>query len=58
MKKMFYNLCGLFGMIVMFSTDLSARSFLSKVSSVVIIFTILSGAAIWVLAAKKRKDLE
>lgn len=58
MKKLFFDFLSLFGMWVMLSVELQARSFLSKVSSVVIIFTVLAGAIVWIFATKKRRELE
>lgn len=58
MKKIIYSLLSLTGMVIAVPIELSAKSFLGKISSIVIIFSILAGGAIWIYAAKKRKELE
>jgi ABC-type Fe3+-siderophore transport system permease subunit len=58
MKKFLFNIAGFFGMLVILTVDLSAETLLGSISTFVIIFTSLSGAAIWLYAVKKRRDLD
>lgn len=58
MKKVILNVLGIFGMLIMFTTEISAKSFLSKVSSAVLIFSILGGVGIWVYALWKKKQAQ
>ena len=58
MKKCFFNLLSIAGLMVLVSVDLSAGTLLSKISTMVIIFTSISGAAVWIYAMKKRKEMD
>ena len=58
MKKCFFNLLGIAGLMVLVTVDLSAGTLLSKISTMVIIFTSISGAAVWIYAMKKRKEMD
>jgi len=58
MKKFFFNLLGIAGLMVVMTIDLSAGTLLSKISTMVIIFTSISGIAVWIYAMKKRKELD
>ena len=58
MKKCFFNLLGIAGLMVLVTIDLSAGTLLSKISTMVIIFTSISGAAVWIYAMKKRKEMD
>ncbi len=58
MKKKFFSLLGIFGFMVMFTTDVSASSVLSKISTIVLVFSILAGSGMWIYAMKKRRELD
>ncbi len=58
MKKLFFTMLSVVGMILMFTMEVSANSVLSKISTIVIIFTSIAGVAIWLYAMKKRKELD
>lgn len=58
MKKLFFKLMEIAGLFLVLTSEINAASFLSKLSTVVIIFTIIAGAAIWIYAAKKRRELD
>jgi len=58
MKKCVYTMLGIFGFLVMLTAEVSGSSVLSKISTMVIIFTSISGAAIWIYALKKRKEFD
>ncbi len=58
MKKIFFNLISIAGLLVMLTSGVSAASVLSKISTMVIIFTSVAGAAVWAYAIKKRKEMD
>lgn len=58
MRKMFFKITEIAGIFLMLTTEINAASFLSKLSTVVIIFSIIAGAGIWLYAAKKRRELD
>ncbi len=58
MRRFFFTLLGIFGAMMMLTAEVSAGTVLSKISTMVIIFTSIAGGAIWIYALKKRKDLD
>lgn len=58
MKKCFFTMLSIFGLMLMLTVEVSASSVLSKISTMVIIFTSIAGGVIWIYALKKRKDLD
>jgi len=58
MKKCSYTLLGITGFLLILTTEVSAASVLSKISTMVIIFTSLAGAAIWIYAIRKRREFD
>ena len=58
MKRCFFTLLSIIGMMLMLTIEVSASSVLSKISTMVIIFTSIAGGAIWIYALKKRNELD
>ncbi len=58
MKKGFFNFLSIIGLMLMLTVEASAGSVLSKISTMVIIFTSIAGGAIWIYALKKRNELD
>lgn len=58
MKKCFFTLLSIVGLMLMLTVEVSANSVLSKISTMVIIFTSIAGGAIWIYALKKRNELD
>ena len=58
MKKILFKLTEIAGLFIMLTIEVNAASFLSKLSTVVIIFTIIAGGGIWLYAVKKRRELD
>ncbi len=58
MRKVFLNLLSIAGFMLMMTIEISAGTLLSKISTMVIIFTSIAGAAVWVYAIKKRKEMD
>jgi len=58
MKKHFFTILSIAGMMLMLTMEVSANSVLSKISTMVIIFTSIAGIAVWLYAMKKRKELD
>lgn len=58
MKRCFFTLLSIIGMMLMLTIEVSASSILSKISTMVIIFTSIAGGAIWIYALKKRNELD
>ena len=58
MKKSLLHLAGMAGLLVSLTTGLSAETVLGKISTLVLIFTSLAGAAVWIYAVKKRRELD
>lgn len=44
--------------MMLLTIEVSAGTVLSKISTMIIIFTSISGAVIWIYALKKRKELD
>ena len=58
MKRCFFTLLSMVGLMLLMTIEVSANSVLSKISTMVIIFTTIAGGAIWIYALKKRKELD
>ena len=58
MKKCFFNFLSIIGLMLMLTVEVSAGSVLSKISTMVIIFTSIAGGVIWIYALKKRNELD
>ena len=58
MKKFVLNLLSITGLLMMCTLEVNAGTVLSKISTMVIIFSFVAGAAVWIYALKKRRELD
>jgi len=58
MKKSMLNVFSITGFLIMCTLDVPAGTVLSKISTMVIIFSSVAGAAVWIWALKKRRELD